>query len=80
MVHGLNKFEFHRGSTVEDITSKNLFMHIGNRFSNNPYECIACHGQLLDTDEGVSHLEICYKFLKNMLELIPEYEGKTHMP
>ena len=34
-------FEFHRGSTVEDKTSKNLFMHIGNRFSNNPYECIA---------------------------------------
>merc|ERR1712141_276168 len=40
---------------------------------NYPYECIACHGQLLDTDEAVSHLEICYKFLKNMLELVPEY-------
>ena len=30
-----------RGPTVDDKTSENIFMHIGNRFGSKPYECIA---------------------------------------
>ena len=74
--------EFTKEEFDKHVGELHFFKRIYNQLKelNYPYECIACHGQLLDTDEGVSHLEICYKFLKNMLELIPEYIGKTHMP
>lgn len=45
---------------------------------NYPYECFHCHGVLNELNEGVSHLKICYKFLKKMLEMVPEYAGKKN--
>ena len=45
---------------------------------NYPYECFHCHGVLNELKEGVSHIKICYKFLKKMLEMVPEYVGKKN--
>ena len=53
-----------------------IFYQLGKL--NYPYECFHCHGLLNELNEGVSHLKICYKFLKKMLEMVPEYVGKKN--